>query len=198
MANVDGLWYIDIKNSSGIIVAQHTVNAGQTFTHTTGLYNIMFQGYATNTTNGLMVPTHISELDNEKWKWDEATQSHIPTNDPYSYVPDPTYYTAYSNLPAATAFAKQESLQALAKLESLQEWGEEYNNTVPTKLGELFPGMHNGVSYECPEKNCAFTYCIPQMIIHLNDNHRVSREYIANWLDSLDVDLTLTTAQIGD
>lgn len=48
--------------------------------------------------------------------------------------------------------------------------------------------------HAAPElERCANTATVQRMIVHLNDNHRWSREQIADWLETLDVDLTFPT-----
>src|ERR1035437_882623 len=39
---------------------------------------------------------------------------------------------------------------------------------------------------------------IGELIIHLNDGHKWTREQIAAWIDSLDIDFTLQSASVGD
>lgn len=66
-------------------------------------------------------------------------------------------------------------------------------------LCELVPGLSHGRFY-CPGYNSLFTdYCkragmtgsVKSNIIHLNDDHKWSFDRIADWLDTLDIDLTV-------
>ena len=60
------------------------------------------------------------------------------------------------------------------------------------KLQQLVPGMANK-SICCPEK-CGVVQKavpIPNMVMHLNDFHHWTREAIADWLETLGVDLTI-------
>jgi hypothetical protein len=41
-----------------------------------------------------------------------------------------------------------------------------------------------------PLSNCAYPDFLSDIIIHLNDEHKWSRERIADWLDTLPVDLS--------
>lgn len=46
----------------------------------------------------------------------------------------------------------------------------------------------------CPDNECHYSqhdYYLYSLITHLNDDHKWSREEIANWLDTLDTDLNL-------
>lgn len=65
-------------------------------------------------------------------------------------------------------------------------------HTVTTALEELLPGLMTYV--QCPDKNCPKSpEPIMSLVQHLNDTHRWTREQIADWLESLDVDLTFPT-----
>jgi hypothetical protein len=70
------------------------------------------------------------------------------------------------------------------------------NNTPPRnphydELAKLVPALENFILNQCPE----FGRCPPcnlkNAIIHLNDKHRWDRLAIADWLDTLDIDLTI-------
>lgn len=63
---------------------------------------------------------------------------------------------------------------------------------------ESLPNLLHGNTYRCPAREEEPHLCHPDteppfdmmdMIMHLNDDHEWSREQIANWLDTLDVDL---------
>lgn len=53
-------------------------------------------------------------------------------------------------------------------------------------LGSVLPGLSASVT--CPE--CSTAGTLDSVIIHVNDGHHWTRERIADWLDTLDVDLT--------
>lgn len=72
--------------------------------------------------------------------------------------------------------------------------------TVVDQLAVLFPALLEHYA-RCPEKHCAKdgkAATLKEQIIHLNDHHKYTRERIADWLDSLDVDLTLQPTSTGD
>jgi hypothetical protein len=57
------------------------------------------------------------------------------------------------------------------------------------RLKDVVPGLNMYIR-KCPQDHC---YCwgpLYKMIQHLNDSHELSREEIADWLETLDVDLT--------
>lgn len=56
---------------------------------------------------------------------------------------------------------------------------------VTQELSRLIPDLFANV--HCPE--CGSPRNLKETIIHLNDTHRMSREYIADWLESTDLDL---------
>jgi hypothetical protein len=70
------------------------------------------------------------------------------------------------------------------------------------ELAELVPALTNrGLSWTCPDLSCDPPYrpdSLSAEIQHLNDQHEWTRESIADWLDSLDVDLTFQAASKGD
>lgn len=57
-------------------------------------------------------------------------------------------------------------------------------------LTELLPGLSK--PSVCPVKGCGDLGTVRAVIIHLNDSHKWTREAIADWLDTLDVDLRFT------
>lgn len=67
-------------------------------------------------------------------------------------------------------------------------WSEWYLH-VSFSLREICPGLPR-LCATCPD--CAQgPYRGELVVIHLNDYHHWTREKIADWLDTLDVDLTL-------
>lgn len=69
---------------------------------------------------------------------------------------------------------------------------------VVADLARLVPAVLDHHT-ECPE-GCVSLEPLPiyQIVIHLNDYHRYQREKIADWLETLDVDLTLQPCSQGD
>lgn len=59
--------------------------------------------------------------------------------------------------------------------------------SVYTKLQEMISGMSSYAT--CPD--CSVPGSIVWLITHLNDLHAWTREEIADWLDNLDIDLTI-------
>lgn len=60
------------------------------------------------------------------------------------------------------------------------------------ELAVLFPALTQYA--DCPFPvlpECREPYQLALLVIHLNDVHRWSREAIADWLDTLEIDLTL-------
>lgn len=102
-------------------------------------------------------------------------------------VPEGTSYEdiqAYAGLKIATALS---SLHA------------ETSTPGPIALVEqLCPAMTEHTA-ACPQEGCTRPPdTLPGLVMHLNDSHAWAREEIADWLDSLDVDLTIPPASQGD
>jgi hypothetical protein len=64
-------------------------------------------------------------------------------------------------------------------------------NTVESTLLGICPSLNARVKLPCA---CNLHTPLSTAIQHLNDNHRWARERIADWLDSLNLDLTLNNA----
>lgn len=64
--------------------------------------------------------------------------------------------------------------------------------SITSALQSLVPALSTATSV-CPAKGCerAHPKLLEYLIIHLNDDHRWTRESIADWLDTLDIDLTV-------
>lgn len=63
--------------------------------------------------------------------------------------------------------------------------------TVTRDLRRLLPGLSTRVP--CPAAGCQAHADLENMVQHVNDQHRWTRAQIADWLESLDVDLTFPT-----
>lgn len=61
-------------------------------------------------------------------------------------------------------------------------------HVVVNDLSRLLPGLRSRV--DCPLAECNGSWRVQKMIVHLNDNHLWTRGQIADWLESLDVDLS--------
>lgn len=57
--------------------------------------------------------------------------------------------------------------------------------THPTKDLEWFFDCLEGRMHRCPAENCPKRLVLAAIIVHLNDEHRWSREQIATWLESV-------------
>lgn len=62
------------------------------------------------------------------------------------------------------------------------------DDTPLSKLKDSLPGLR--VIMGCPVKLCSRKTNVWYLIVHLNDTHKWKREQIADWLDTLDVDLS--------
>lgn len=64
---------------------------------------------------------------------------------------------------------------------------------VTSVLMNVIPGLVSPPMTRCPHSDCdQKADDIMWLVIHLNDQHRNTRNYIADWLESLDVDLSFT------
>lgn len=62
--------------------------------------------------------------------------------------------------------------------------------TVDCPVGYRWEGPKYGYCYYCYVNKTTRESSISSMILHLNDFHEWSREQIADWLESLDIDLS--------
>jgi len=63
------------------------------------------------------------------------------------------------------------------------------NSQLVGMLARRIPGMRERVC--CPHPGCDVGSSVDRVVIHLNDYHRWAREMIADWLDTLSIDLTV-------
>ena len=123
------------------------------------------------------------ELQKYEWQgWDDGSE----------WVPEKP---AVATLSAAWE-AYQQSQAAMAKVN--------FNHrTAGDVLGELVPALNEYTS-RCPVEELgrvclnAMPVVLSYLIQHLNDHHHWTRERIADWLETLPVDLTFTSASKGD
>jgi hypothetical protein len=66
--------------------------------------------------------------------------------------------------------------------------------TIQTELPKLFPSLRSKIS--CPD--CGRIYDLANMIQHLNDDHKWSREDIASWLETSGIDIKLRAESMGN
>ncbi len=66
-------------------------------------------------------------------------------------------------------------------------------------LRQKIPGMLASVSHPATENSCISKHhrTVWEMVMHLNDHHHWTREAIADWIDTLDVDLTVHDDPVG-
>lgn len=70
--------------------------------------------------------------------------------------------------------------------------------TIDSILADAIPGFHE-MKQRCPAVGCMSTSpYLRDAIIHLNDAHEWPRERIADWLDTLDHDLTFKVPGGGE
>lgn len=76
-----------------------------------------------------------------------------------------------------------------------------FSNTEPDilrRLRRICPGLGNSTHFKCPGRRCKQFFSIPGAVMHLNDYHRWNYGRIADWLETLDVDLTLKKEEKKD
>ena len=64
------------------------------------------------------------------------------------------------------------------------------HHPVRTALSEVCPALDSERA-PCPLDHCGWSATLGELVPHVNDHHHWSREDIATWLESLDVDLTI-------
>lgn len=65
-----------------------------------------------------------------------------------------------------------------------------YNfENMASRFAATITGIDNIVN--CPLSLCPIKADVYSAIVHLNDDHKMSREYIADWLDALPYDFTV-------
>lgn len=73
----------------------------------------------------------------------------------------------------------------------------EFPQTDFEELSASLPGSH--VSVDCPVcDKSPHRELLPDIIIHINDEHHWTREQIADWLETLDIDLEFKDAKSSD
>lgn len=100
-----------------------------------------------------------------------------PAKPPWAFNPPPAYTPAPMPLPKANPLPEP-------GIVALRNPGEELGQVIPELFSFRAPCPHEG----CTEGVGSDT--LYRLIQHLNDNHQWTRERIADWLDTLEVDLT--------
>lgn len=65
-------------------------------------------------------------------------------------------------------------------------------------LSLIFPAILASSQCPVPDEGCGGDDDIWSLVVHLNDFHKWSREKVADWLDTLNMDLTLQATTKGD
>lgn len=94
----------------------------------------------------------------------------------------------YNNLLSSTY--KTPPFQPLSESQSHPE----SHSSVPNSLSAIFASSEAAeVRIDCPVDGCGIKgFKVLWSVIHLNDSHKWTRHEIADWLETLDVDLALT------
>ncbi len=98
--------------------------------------------------------------------------------------------TPYMNSLSVTSYADKEEVKPSPKDKYTDAWPKTTEldpNDMINQLCSVLPALNSSEYYSCPV--CKSTYTIRDMIIHLNDEHLSTRDYIADWLETLDVNL---------
>lgn len=96
-----------------------------------------------------------------------------------------SYVTASDQMYASLLYGNGASVSSI----SASGYGE---SSVVNELAKLCPAIKT-TNTTCPD--CKQGGTIANLIPHINDHHKWSREKIADWLETLDVDLTLKPVQ---
>jgi hypothetical protein len=71
-----------------------------------------------------------------------------------------------------------------AAYEGMYRLPRQADGTHPTKDLDWFFDCLEGTVRRCPAERCSKTLVLSAIIVHLNDDHRWSREAIAQWLEA--------------
>lgn len=107
------------------------------------------------------------------------------------------YYSHYTNFSLDVENMEYNELQAAANLIASQQytiddwsdWGSDgLTPNILIDLGQQIPALID-TQVDCPACTTTYTRPLGDVIIHLNDNHKWSREQIADWLETLDANI---------
>jgi hypothetical protein len=117
---------------------------------------------------------------------------------PGPYVPDPSASQVYEPPPYIGSYITESQWKVWLPSPIPKELtlagptpAQEVSEIVPALTRHIVPCPREG---SCGKNNLQ----LDRAIIHLNDSHEWSREKIADWLDSLDIDLTIQPKSKGD
>lgn len=134
-----------------------------------------------------------------------------PSDEPVVLRPDSGEYQTNASgllIPAEAvpeAFVDWTTCYGKVTFSSTWSWGKAAPDTVQ-ELAELIPALRTA-KRKCPACKPTIKHGrkvkitkdpLFHLVQHLNDHHRWTRERIADWLDTLDVDLTFQAAAKGD
>lgn len=157
----------------------------------------MGYGYYSTNSSGLWVP---NELLTKPYVTASANTTFLPDNVYQAAVADVKHYfeTGDFMVDNATVYIPP-APKPLPKPVGYTITKHKYEHVPNTRdtLTGLFPGLTEIV--HCPACDDYDELCgLTDLIIHLNDGHEWTREQIADWLETLPVDLTLVSASKGD
>ena len=109
---------------------------------------------------------------------------------PVLSVPEP-YYIALgvADMIPTTTFSSTWTLTTPIS-SGITTWYGAGRHPVLSHLSKACPALDTART-ECPLDHCSFTATLGTMIPHINDNHQWPRNQIADWLETLDLDLTI-------
>ena len=66
-------------------------------------------------------------------------------------------------------------------------------DTIVNGLASVIPGLKDAIAHDCPVDGCISPNLpVVNAVMHLNDRHMWSRDQIADWLETLDADLSFS------
>jgi hypothetical protein len=127
-------------------------------------------------------PTSIMEVIQEAAK-KLAAATKTP---PMSMIPGPVHPEVWAQLKAANSLSIG-SPEPVEWSHPAPESAEPSNADLVSQMVQRIPGMRERV--DCPE--CGSGRTVRHNVIHLNDQHKKTYAEIAEWLDTLDIDLSV-------
>ena len=82
-----------------------------------------------------------------------------------------------------------------AAYEGMYRLPDNADGTRPTKDLEWFFDCLEGTIRKCPAESCPKRLTLAAILVHLNDDHRWTREQIATWLEDEKANCRLTAAR---
>lgn len=147
-------------------------------------------GFTTNS-SGLWVPLGVTTSSNTTFLPDHVYSAAVADVKHFFEHGDFVLDNATVYIPPKPKVEKEE-----AKVLGYYSTTYEYVPSTRETLAGLFPGLDHML--DCPACDDTTGWSLTNTIIHLNDDHEWTRERIADWLETLPVDLTLVSASKGD